>query len=169
MNTNTGSWLSRNKWIFAVVGIPVLVGAWWAFRPEKLFINQTVSEAAPAALSSEPEPLYTGKLEGSIHQTSGRATIYKTSEGKQYLRLTDFTTSNGPDVHIVLVRADDKALDQEIVKSGLDSVELGSLKGNQGDQNYDLPPAVDLNKYQAVAIYCERFHAIFGVARLEVF
>jgi hypothetical protein len=169
MNTNTGSWLSRNKWIFAVVGIPVLVGAWWAFRPEKLFINQTVSEAAPAALSSEPEPLYTGKLEGSIHQTSGRATIYKTSDGKQYLRLSDFTTSNGPDVHVLLVRADDKGLDQEIVKGTLDSVELGLLKGNHGDQNYDLPPAVDLNKYQAVAIYCERFHAIFGVARLEVF
>ncbi|HEX4541533.1 MAG TPA: DM13 domain-containing protein [Candidatus Acidoferrum sp.] len=169
MNTNTSSWLSRNKWILTVVGIPVLVGAWWAFRPEKLFINQTVSEAAPVALSSEPEPLYTGKLEGSIHQTSGRATIYKTAEGKQYLRLSDFTTSNGPDVHVLLVRADDKALDQEIVKSGLDSVELGSLKGNQGDQNYDLPPAVDLNKYQAVAIYCERFHAIFGVARLEAF
>jgi hypothetical protein len=169
MNINTESWLSRNKWIFAVVGIPVLVGAWWAFRPEKLFINQEVSEAAPVALSSEPEPLYTGKLEGSIHQTSGRATIYKTSDGKQYLRLSDFTTSNGPDVHILLVQADDKALDQEIVKGGLDSVELGQLKGNQGDQNYDLPPAVDLNKYQAVAIYCERFHAVFGVARLEAF
>jgi len=48
-------------------------------------------------------------------------------------------------------------------------VELGTLKGNQGDQNYDLPAAVDLNQYQAVAIYCERFHAIFGVARLEQF
>src|SRR5690348_8351187 len=41
------------------------------------------------------------------------------------------------------------------------------LKGNQGDQNYDLPAATDLNKYQAVAICCERFRAIFGVARLE--
>jgi len=26
-----------------------------------------------------------------------------------------------------------------------------------------------LNKYQAVAIYCERFHALFGVASLEKF
>ena len=85
------------------------------------------------------------------------------------MRLSDFTTSNGPDVHVLLVRADDKALDKEIVKGGLAGVELGSLKGNQGDQNYDLPPAVDLNKYQAVAIYCERFHAIFGVAQLEKF
>lgn len=169
MNTNTSSWLSRNKRLLAAVGIPVLVGAWWVFRPEKLFINQKVNEAAPAALSSEPEALYTGKLEGSVHQTSGRATIYKTAGGRQYLRLSDFSTSNGPDVHVLLVRGDDKALDQEIVKGPLDRVELGSLKGNQGDQNYDLPVAVDLHKYQGVAIYCERFHAIFGVARLEAF
>ena len=147
----------------------MLAGAWWAFRPEKLFINEKVNEAAPAALSSEPEALYTGKLEGKVHQTSGRATIYKTPEGKQYLRLSDFTTSNGPDVHVLLVWADDKTLEQEIVKGGLDSVELGPLKGNEGDQNYDLPGTADLNKYRAVAIYCERFHAIFGVARLEKF
>lgn len=161
--------MSRNKWILTVVGIPALVGAWWAFRPEKLFINEKVNEAAPASLSAEPEALYTGKLEGKTHQTSGRATIYKTAEGKQYLRLSDFTTSNGPDVHVLLVRAEDKSLEQEIVKGELDSVELGSLKGNQGDQNYDLPATADMNKYQAVAIYCERFHAIFGVARLEKF
>ena len=161
--------MSRNKWILVLIGVPVLGGAWWAFRPEKLFINQKVSEAAPAALSSEPEALYTGKLEGKIHQTSGRATIYKNKDGKEYLRLSDFTTSNGPDVHVVLVRAEDKALEQEIVKGDLEHVELGTLKGNQGDQNYDLPAAVDLNQYQAVAIYCERFHAIFGVARLEKF
>ena len=169
MSTNQGSRLSRNKWILILIGIPVLVGAWWAFRPEKLFINQKVNESAPAALSSEPEALYTGKLEGKIHQTSGRATIYKSTDGREYLRLSDFTTSNGPDVHVLLVRAEDKALGGEIVKGDLDGVELGALKGNQGDQNYDLPASVDLTKYQAVTIYCERFHAIFGVARLERF
>ena len=78
-------------------------------------------------------------------------------------------TSNGPDVHVVLVKAEDKALENEIVKGDLEYVELGALKGNQGDQNYDLPAGVDLNKYQAVAVYCERFHAIFGVAKLETF
>jgi hypothetical protein len=169
MNTNKGPWLSRNKRILVLIGVPVLAGAWWAFRPEKLFINEKVNEAAPAALSAEPETLFTGKLEGKIHQTSGRATIYKTAEGKEYLRLSDFTTSNGPDVHVLLTRAEDKALESEMVKGDLDSVELGALKGNQGEQNYDLPTAADLNKYQAVVIYCERFHAIFGVAKLEKF
>ena len=169
MNTHTGSWLSRNKWIPILMGIAVSVAAWWAFRPEKLFINQKVNEAAPAALSLEPEALYTGKLEGKVHHTSGRATVYRTAEGQEYLRLSDFTTSIGPDVHVLLVRAEDQALDGEIVKGEFDSVELGSLRGNQGDQNYALPEGVDLNKYHAVAVYCERFHAIFGVARLEKF
>ena len=169
MNMHAGSWLSRRKWILAVVGLPILVGAWWAFRPEKLWINQKVSEPAPFAASTDPQPLYTGRLEGKAHQTSGRGTVYKTSDGRQYLRLTDFSTSNGPDVHVILARSDDENLTQEIVKGQLDSVELGSLKGNQGDQNYDLPASVDLHKYNAAVIYCERFHAVFGVARLEQF
>src|SRR5437879_13496531 len=116
MNTNTGSRVSRKKGILAAIGIPVLVAAWWAFRPEKLFINQKVNEAAPAALSAEPETLYTGKLEGKVHPTSGRATVYKSVDGKEYLRLSDFTTSNAPDVHVILVRSEDKALDGELVK-----------------------------------------------------
>ena len=78
-------------------------------------------------------------------------------------------TSHRPVVHVVLVRADDTALEQEVVKGELERVELGALKGNQGDQNCNLPATVDLNQYQAVGISCERFHAIFGVARLEKF
>lgn len=151
------------------VGVPILIAAWWAFRPEKLWINQKVNEPAPFAPTLDPQPVYTGRLEGKAHPTSGRATIYKSPDGKQYLRLSDFTTSNGPDVHVVLARADDPSLQQAIVKGNLDSVELGTLKGNQGDQNYDLPATADLAKYSAVTIYCVRFHAIFGLARLEPF
>ena len=169
MNTHVGFWISRWKWALVAVGLPVLIAAWWAFRPEKLWINQKVNEPAPFASSSDPQPLYTGNLEGKAHQTAGRATVYESPDGKQYLRLTDFSTSNGPDVHVLLARSDDESLTQEIVKGQLDSVELGALKGNQGDQNYNLPASVDLQKYNAAVIYCERFHAVFGVARLEQF
>ena len=168
MSTHLGSLLSRRKWILAV-SVPVLIAAWWAFRPERLWINEKVSEPAPFASSTDPQPLYTGRLEGKTHQTSGRATIYKTSDGREYLRLADFTTSNGPDVHVVLAQSDDQGLTQEIVKGQFDSVDLGSLKGNQGDQNYDLPTSADLHEYNAVVVYCERFHAVFGVAKLERF
>jgi hypothetical protein len=169
MTTPFLSMLAGRKLTLTLLGIPVLAAAWWAFRPEKLWINQKVDEPAPFASTGDPQPLFTGTLEGKAHQTSGRATIYGSPAGKQYLRLTDFMTSNGPDVHVLLARAGDQNLNQEIVKSGLDSVELGPLKGNQGDQNYDVQTSVDLSKYNAVVIYCERFHAVFGVARLEQF
>ena len=169
MNTNQRSWIGRNRWILALIAIPLVTVAWWEFRPEKLFINEKVSEAAPFVASGEAQPIYTGVLEGKAHPTSGRATIYQSPDGKSYLRLSDFVTSNGPDVHVVLLKADEKALAGVAVTGELDKVELGSLKGNQGDQNYDLPAATDLNKYQTVAIYCERFHVIFGTSQLEKF
>jgi hypothetical protein len=70
---------------------------------------------------------------------------------------------------VVLLKADEKVLGGVAITGVLDKVELGPLKGNQGDQNYDLPAATDLNKYQTVAIYCERFHVIFGTSQLEKF
>jgi len=168
MSIRISTVLSHKKLILAV-SFPVVVMAWWAFRPEKLWINQKVNEPAPFASSSDPQPLYTGRLQGQAHQTSGRATVYQAANGTLYLRLTDFSTSNGPDVHVVLGREEDENLKQEIVKGQLDSIELGALKGNQGDQNYDVPSSVDLGKYDAVVIYCERFHAVFGLAKLEQF
>ena len=68
--------------------------------------------------------------------------------------------SFGPDVHVLLAQSTDQNLTKEFVKGELDSVELGSRKANQGDQNYDLPNSVDLEKYNSVVIYCERFHAV---------
>ncbi len=85
------------------------------------------------------------------------------------LRLTDFMTSNGPDVHVVLAQSSDESLKQDFLKGQLDSVELGPIKANQGDQNYDLPDSADLTKYDDVVIYCARFHVVFGLAELEKF
>jgi Electron transfer DM13 len=51
--------------------------------------------------------LATGTFHGKVHQTSGRATIYQEAEGKLVLRLTNFKTSNGPDVHVILVALKD--------------------------------------------------------------
>ena len=169
MTGSTSVWLSSKKWIWAVVGVPVLIVAWWAFRPEKLWINLRVSEPAPFAANSDSQPFYTGLLTGKAHPTSGRASIYQMPDGKRYLRLTDFTTSNGPDVHVVLAQSGDQNLTKDLVKGKLTSVELGPLKANQGDQNYDLPDSADPNRYDAVVIYCERFHAVFGVAKLDRF
>lgn len=113
--------------------------------------------------------LETGTFHGKVHNTSGRATIYEESDGRRILRLTNFKTSNGPDVHVVLIAVKDANDDADFLKSGTERVELGKLKGNEGDQNYEIPAGTDLNKYRAVSIYCERFNANFGTAPLEKF
>jgi hypothetical protein len=58
---------------------------------------------------------------------------------------------------------------QDFVKGELSSVELRPLEANQGDQNYDLPDSAALTRYDAVVVYCERFHVVFGSAKLEKF
>jgi hypothetical protein len=113
--------------------------------------------------------LETGTFHGKVHETSGRATIYQEADGKLILRLTNFKTSNGPDVHVILVAAKDADDDANFLKSNTPRVELGQLKGNEGDQNYNIPEGTDLAKFQTVSIYCERFDANFGAAPLAKF
>jgi hypothetical protein len=169
MSDSVKSWLSGKKWILAGLGITMLIAAWWAFRPDKLWVNVKVNEPAPTGTSAGLQPLYTGLLAGRAHPTSGRASIYQTPDGKRDLRLTDFMTSNGPDVHVLLVPSTDDKLKQDFVKGELSSVELGPMKANQGNQNYDLPDSADVSRYDEVVIYCVRFHVVFGLAKLEKF
>jgi lipopolysaccharide export LptBFGC system permease protein LptF len=117
----------------------------------------------------QAKALETGTFHGKVHQTSGRATIYQEENGKLVLRLTNFKTSNGPDVHVILIAAKDADDDANFLKSDIERVELGKLKGNEGDQNYEIPDGTDLAKFQTVSIYCERFNANFGAAPLEKF
>ena len=113
--------------------------------------------------------LVTGKFHGKVHKTEGRATIYQEADGKLVLRLTKFKTSNGPDVHVILVATADAMDDANFLKDNTEKVELGKLKGNEGDQNYEIPAGTDLTKFRVVSIYCERFNANFGAAPLEKF
>ncbi|HEX7330450.1 MAG TPA: DM13 domain-containing protein [Pyrinomonadaceae bacterium] len=137
--------------------------AWYAFRPERLFINQTVNEQFPTA-SAANNQLASGQFHSGAHETKGMATVFQLSDGKKTLRLTNFETSNGPDVHVYLVAAPDAKDNDTVTKAGF--VDLGSLKGNIGDQNYDLPADTDLAKYRAVTIWCKRFSVNFGTAPL---
>jgi hypothetical protein len=118
---------------------------------------------------NQVKTLETGTFHGKVHQTSGRATVYQEADGKLLLRLTNFKTSNGPDVHVILIAAKYADDDANFLKTDTARVELGKLKGNEGDQNYAIPAGTDLSKYQTVSIYCERFNANFGAAPLEKF
>ena len=156
------------KWVkvaIPVVAILVVV-AWYAFRPERLVVNRKVDEAMPTAPgASTVQPLESGQFYSILHPTEGTATIYQMADGTRFLRLTRFSTSNGPDVHVYMVAADDAKDAATVEKAGF--VDLGVIKGNIGDQNYPLGSDLDLGKYRAVSIWCKRFSVNFGAAALR--
>ena len=154
--------MSKKLTIALVVLVVAGAGAWYAFRPERLFINQKVNEQFPTAAASNK--LVSGQFHSGAHETKGTATVFQLADGKKTLRLTNFQTSNGPDVHVYLVAASD-AKDNDTVKTA-GFVDLGSLKGNIGDQNYEVPAGIDLAKYRAATIWCARFSVNFGTAPL---
>ncbi len=154
-----------------IVGIVVAGAAWAVFRPELLVLDKRAADPfpgqSPAATASAPESaraLVSGTFRGLAHETRGTATIHELAGGKRILRLSGFETSNGPDVRVLLVAAGDVP-DNDTVRSA-GSVELGSLKGNIGDQNYDVPAGLDLGRYRSVVIWCNRFGVNFGTASL---
>jgi len=156
---------TRKVVIYVAVAVVAFIG-WYLFRPERLFTNVKVNESLPGAeaQASASRTLVTGKFHDGAHKTSGTASIYQLADGKQVLRFTNFETSNGPDVHVYLVAAPDALDNDTVTQAGF--LPLGSLKGNQGDQNYELPAGVDLNKYRSVSIWCKRFSVNFGTAPL---
>ena len=165
----------NRKSIVILAAVVVAAVGWYLFRPERLFVNQTVNESlpsqemaqvsAPEAAAAEPKVLESGMFHGVAHATKGTASIYALPNGKKVLRFSNFETSNGPDVQVYLVAASDASDNETVTKAGF--VHVGALKGNQGDQNYELPSDVDLGKYRAVTIWCRRFGVNFGTAPLS--
>jgi hypothetical protein len=159
--------MKTNKWRFAILILAIaLFAAWYAFRPERLVVNRQVNEAFPTAGGvSSAQAVESGTFFGVMHPTAGTATVYRLADGDRILRFTHFRTSNGPDVHVYLVAADN-AKDSATVKEA-DFIDLGTIKGNMGDQNYMLDNSLDLSKYRTVSIWCKRFAVNFGAAPLR--
>lgn len=157
--------MSKRVLLITLIVIALFAG-WYAFRPELLFVDQTVNESLSGNDNGmmDAEVLKVGTFRGLAHDTKGVATIYKLHDGSRVLRFTNFETSNGPDVNVYLVAAPDAPDEKTVNDAGF--VSLGSIKGNIGDQNYTLPADLDLNRYQSVAIWCKRFGVNFGAAAL---
>jgi hypothetical protein len=152
------------------LGVIVLAIGWYAFRPELLFVNKTVNEEFPggavmASIEKGPMSITKGNFKSLAHETKGVASIYQLADGKRTLRLTEFETSNGPDVHVYLTAGEVEKGSDAIKHAGF--IDLGSMKGNKGDQNYYIPADADLNKYKNVTIWCARFGVNFGTAPLN--
>jgi hypothetical protein len=156
--------------IGSIVVVAIVVG-WYLFRPELLAITKTVNEALPestitarALTHTQSTVLATGRFHSVAHETTGAATIHHLSNGTRIVRLTEFETSNGPEVRVYLVAVKDALDNETVTRAGF--VDLGAMKGNKGDQNYEVSPAIDLSQYQSVTIWCRRFGVNFATAPL---
>ena len=174
------------------MGIVVVAGVafvlFW-FQPQKLWIDDRVEEpipvvavadppasstsadataaspasAPPSSAPPEPVEIARGNFVSLDHGTRGVARVLELADGSRVVRLEGLDTSNGPDLDLYVTTApaagEESAFDDEYEH-------LGRLKGNQGDQNYDLPPGTDLARFATVLIWCDRFDSAFGAADL---
>jgi hypothetical protein len=131
------------------------------------------AEADPAepdaAAEAEPDPaarqnvrVRGGDVAAVRHPASGRAAVIELAEGGRVLTLTGFEVDNGPDLRVYLV-AGSPASEGEVS----DFVDLGALKGNRGDQQYDIPRSVDVGHYSTAVIWCRAFSVLFARAPLR--
>ena len=157
------------KKLLVVAVISGLVGfvagnAFW-YLASPLWIDRVVSESAGATEAAEAVATGTFSDADAAHKGTGTATIYRDGSGQHILRLTDFEVTNGPDLEVWLVAKPDITASADVTES--EWVALGQLKGNIGDQNYDIPADVDLSKYNSVVIWCEQFSVLFSPATLQ--
>ncbi|SBV30803.1 Electron transfer DM13 [Micromonospora krabiensis] len=166
-----------------LLGVVAAFGLYW-FAPWKLVTDTYVDDALPAtAATTTPAPSASGAtasapparnqvLAGGAfvtheHATRGRAEIVRRPDGRHLLVLRDLDTSNGPDLRVWLT-------DQPVLAGTAgwrvfddgEWFEVARLKGNRGDQVYELPSSLVPADFRSVSIWCRRFAVSFGAAEL---
>jgi hypothetical protein len=170
-------------WVAAVILVFFAgIGLYW-FQPWKLVTDREVNEtlvavpapSAPAVpaeatapqKSSGPAVVRQGEFISHEHPTTGLARVIRKPDGSHLLELVGLDTSNGPDLRVWL--SDQPARSGTAGWRVFDDgawIELGRLKGNQGDQAYAIPAGTNLDQLASVAIWCKRFSVSFGAAGL---
>jgi len=184
MSRKRGTWLAVGGVLLVVAVVGGLL-----FQPWLLFVDERVDEGddtsrvvgtASAGLTDTAVPEATGSEKTRVvlasaefidaeHGTSGTATIYRRSDGSRFLRLTDLDTSNGPDLHVWITDQRsggdcDGCFGSWGIYDDGNYVRLGALKGNQGNQSYEIPDDANLAGMRSVVIWCDRFNVAFGTA-----
>jgi hypothetical protein len=88
------------------------------------------------------------------------------AEGGRVITFSDFEVdpgAGGQDLRIWLSAGNPQS-DGEATE---DFVEIAPLRGESGDQQYELPESVDLDRYDSVVIWCVPFTTRIAQARLE--
>jgi Electron transfer DM13 len=126
-------------------------------------MNRTLMQEGQQRTSNAtttPNVLVTGSFVGSgdgIHNAEGTAKAIPLQDGSSILRLENLHVTNGPDLYVYLSPD----------KSASDYVNIGKLKANNGNQNYEIPLGTDLSRYDTVLIWCRPFSVLFGSAELS--
>jgi hypothetical protein len=127
-------------------------------------VDERVVTVSPPASPDRPEPRNTlvarGDFEAVAHSAQGTARVIRTPD-RRVLTLTGFEVSNGPDLRLYVVEG--PARSEDDVDRFTD---LGSLKGNKGDQQYELPSSIDLDRPHTVVVWCRAFSVNFARAPL---
>lgn len=123
-------------------------------------------QAMPKDMPEEPVILSTGSFItiDPVHGAEGTATIYELPEGNRVLRFEDFKSTNGPELHVILSKEVPTSTFEGV---GEEMIDLGALKGNIGNQNYEIPADIDLDEYNSIVIYCVPFKVVFSSAELS--
>ena len=122
--------------------------------------NSTVDEnMSQTTTPKDTKPLMGNFVDSGdgFHKAEGVAKVINLADGKIFLRLENLKATNGPDLYVYLSTG----------KDATDIINLGRLKGNIGNQNYEIPAGTDLAKYNTVLIWCKAFSTLFGSANLS--
>ena len=176
--------------VTAVVAVALVVGL-ALFQPWLLFVDERVDEdlpddvaatdsgglvdEAPSTASTSEAPAWTELARGEFidaeHGTSGTARVVRAADGSRQLWLEGLDTSNGPDLHVWITDREsgggcEGCFDSWGIYDDGAYVALGELKGNQGDQRYEIPDDARLGDMRSVVIWCDRFNVAFGTAAI---
>lgn len=118
-----------------------------------------ISFMLPACEKDDPTPpadaSFIGDFISVAHTTSGVVTI---DQDKTTLTFTNFKTDSGPDLNIYLSRSSTNVT--------ADYIDLGDMKGRNGNYTYALPSNTDYTQYKYVIVWCVDFDVNFGYAEL---
>lgn len=119
----------------------------------------------PTAAPTGPVALRSGQFHDVVHEGSGVATIYRLPDGKLVLRLENLDVLNGPDLYLYLSVLPDSTDSPPVLANKY--LSLGRLKGNKGNQTYDLPADFDPQAFHSVTVWCQQFRVNFATAPLK--
>jgi Electron transfer DM13 len=111
-----------------------------------------------------------GQFVRAEQATRGGASII-TKNGRSFLQLDSSfkTSSQGPDLVVILHRSANilgTTQAPNYALKGGDYIVLSRLKKYSGAQTYAIPANINLANYRSAAIWCRKFNATFGIAKL---